>query len=219
MAQQNIDFGSFPNDPSADAIRTALQKTQENFTELYVLQNSTGVASINSTKQPGITVSGSTGNVLLSADFSKLNISTTTLQVGLSPNSLGYQTSVNNATQTLYVDLRPNTVFSNLTASNFVFASVGAGISAAGTTQGTATILTKQFNQISTVVNGANSVRLPTAVAGMSVIIANPTANTLNVFPDTNGIINNLSANASYSHTSGTNHEFIAISTTQWYVI
>ena len=27
MAQQNIDFGTFPDDPSADAIRTAFQKS------------------------------------------------------------------------------------------------------------------------------------------------------------------------------------------------
>ena len=35
MAQQNIDFGSFPDDPDADAIRTAFQKVQTNFNELY----------------------------------------------------------------------------------------------------------------------------------------------------------------------------------------
>ncbi len=35
MAQRNIDFGTFPDDPDADAIRTAFQKTQENFTELF----------------------------------------------------------------------------------------------------------------------------------------------------------------------------------------
>ena len=33
MAQQNIDFGAFPDDPSADAIRSAFQKVQENFDE------------------------------------------------------------------------------------------------------------------------------------------------------------------------------------------
>ena len=34
MAQQNIDCGTFPDDPSADAIRTAFQKVQQNFTEI-----------------------------------------------------------------------------------------------------------------------------------------------------------------------------------------
>ena len=35
MAQRNIDFGTFPDDPDADAIRTAFQKVQENFGELF----------------------------------------------------------------------------------------------------------------------------------------------------------------------------------------
>ena len=33
--QKNINFGAFPDDPSADAIRTAFDKTQQNFTEVY----------------------------------------------------------------------------------------------------------------------------------------------------------------------------------------
>ena len=32
MAQKNIDFGTFPDDPNADAIRTAFSKVQDNFT-------------------------------------------------------------------------------------------------------------------------------------------------------------------------------------------
>lgn len=119
MSQQNIDFGSFPNDPDADAIRSAFQKTQENFTELYQLQTNSGVLSINRTKQPGISVNASTGNVLLSADFYRLNINTTSLEVGLSPNSGGYATSINSAIQTLYLDLRDDTYIPNsLTIGN-----------------------------------------------------------------------------------------------------
>ena len=38
MAQQNIDFGTFPDDPDADAIRTAFQKVQNNFSELYTVK-------------------------------------------------------------------------------------------------------------------------------------------------------------------------------------
>jgi hypothetical protein len=113
MAQQNIDFGTFPDDPNADAIRAAFQKTQENFTDLYRLTTSNGVLSINRTKQPGISVNQSTGNVLVSADFSRLNVTTTSLEVGLSPNSLGYATTVNNAIQTLYLDLRDETYIAN----------------------------------------------------------------------------------------------------------
>ena len=40
MAQRNIDFGKFPNDPGADAIRTAFEKVKENFDELFAGQES-----------------------------------------------------------------------------------------------------------------------------------------------------------------------------------
>lgn len=110
MAQRNIDFGSFPDDPDADAIRSAFQKTQENFTELYQLQTNSGVVSINRVKQPGITVNNSSGNVLLSADFYRLQIESTSLQLGLTPNSGLYNATVNSAAQTLYLDLQDDTV-------------------------------------------------------------------------------------------------------------
>lgn len=119
MSQRNIDFGSFPDDPDADPIRSAFQKTQENFTELYQLTNSSGVVSINRTKQNGITVNQSSGNVLLSADFYRLQVLTQTLEVGLAPNSLGYAATVNNAVQILNLDLRPDTIIANtLTVGN-----------------------------------------------------------------------------------------------------
>ena len=123
MAQRNIDFGSFPDDPDADAIRSAFQKTQENFTELYRLQTNTGVLSINRVKQPGISVNASTGNVLLSADFYRLNVSTTSLELGLTPNSEGYNTTVNSAIQTLYLDLRDDSFIANSLTTDYLIAN------------------------------------------------------------------------------------------------
>lgn len=117
MAQKNIDFGSFPDDPDADAIRSAFQKTQENFTELYQLTNSSGVLSINKTKQPGISVNQSSGNVLLSADFYRLQIATDSLAVGLTPGSQGSDALVNSAIQTLYINLNDDTTIKNLTVT------------------------------------------------------------------------------------------------------
>jgi collagen type VII alpha len=117
MAQKNIDFGSFPDDPDADAIRSAFQKTQENFTELYQLTSSSGVLSINKTKQPGISVNQPTGNVNISADFYRLQVATSSLQVGLTPDSGGSGTVVNSAIQTLYIDLNSDTTIENLTVT------------------------------------------------------------------------------------------------------
>ena len=187
MSQRNIDFGAFPDDPDADAIRAAFQKTQDNFTELFNQVNANGVTSINRTKQAGISVNSSTGNVLLSADFSRLNITTTSLEVGLAPNSLGYSTSVNNAIQTLYVDLRNDSYISNsLTVGNVSGAPnvvlANGNVVATGTLNG-------NNLQIS---NNANIVGNLTAAN----VTANSNVNTVNVVASGTVFTNNLTVNA-----------------------
>ena len=110
MAQRNIDFGSFPDDPDADAIRSAFQKTQENFTELFNTVSNSGVSSINSSKQPGITVNRSTGNVLLSNDFYQLKVKSNSLGLGLTAGSELDAVTINSGLSNLYVDLLDNTI-------------------------------------------------------------------------------------------------------------
>lgn len=219
MAQQNIDFGSFPNDPDADAIRTAFQKTQENFTELYQTQTTSGVVSINNTAQPGITVNSTSGNVLISANFNKLQVSTTTLQVGLSSNTGGFTTVVNSAIQTLFIDLRENiSLTGNLTVGNYSVNSVSTGVVGAGNSQVTATPLTKQINVISAG-NQNSGVRLPSAVAGMSIIITNTTANNIFIYPASGASINRLTTNAAFMQDTYNTIQFIAVSNIKWYTV
>ena len=59
MAQQNINFGTFPDDPDADAIRTAFNKVQQNFTEVYNAGAGASVTSIN--RNPGACRGGKGG--------------------------------------------------------------------------------------------------------------------------------------------------------------
>ena len=61
MSQNNIDFGTFPDDPSADAIRTAFTKVQNNFNQLFSASANTEVTSVNRTAGAGITVNYPTG--------------------------------------------------------------------------------------------------------------------------------------------------------------
>lgn len=225
MAQQNIDFGSFPNDPDADAIRTAFQKTQENFTELYDTQTNAGVVSINSTAQPGITVNSTTGNVLISANFNKLQVQTATLQVGLSANTGGLTTIVNNAIQTLFIDLRDSISLTgnlsangNLTVGNFSINSVSTGIVGNGNSQVTATTLTKQINVISGG-NNDSGVKLPNAVAGLPITITNTTANNIFVYPASGASINVLATNAPFLLGIYRTVQFVAISNIKWYTV
>jgi hypothetical protein len=125
-------------------------------------------------------------------------------------------------TGTLTTAAQPNITsvgtLTNVTTSGFFFKSVQTGISAAGTAQGNATALGNSINIVSTVSVG-QGVRLPTSVIGMEVKILNTSANTLLVYPATNGIINALAANAAFSLGANSRLEFVATSTTQWYTM
>jgi len=112
-----------------------------------------------------------------------------------------------------------NVTGGNLVATSYHIRSITTGITAAGSTQGTATALTKEINVVSTVSSGANGVVLPTAVAGIVLIVNNTSANTLNVYPATGGAVNSGSTNAAYSHVSGASIQYYATSGTQWYTV
>ena len=118
MAQKNIDFGTFPDDPDADAIRTAFQKTQENFTELFSGLQEQAVLSVNRTPGLGITVSSPTGNVVVNANIACVTVTTNTLSLGLNgANGNAIQTLDNSTTQSLTVDLPAN--ITGITNANF----------------------------------------------------------------------------------------------------
>lgn len=72
MAQQFIDFGTFPNDPSADPLRAAFQKIQNNFTDLYNTQLSAGVISLD--VGPGLSQNSNVGNILITTNFPNLTV-------------------------------------------------------------------------------------------------------------------------------------------------
>lgn len=116
MAQQNIDFGSFPNDPAADPIRAAFQKAQNNFTELYQTTLSTGVIEV--VTGAGLAQNRTTGNITISANISNIRLSTG------SSNSLVFGTSTTPTAKTvttvssitpIYIDLAPTITTSNAT--------------------------------------------------------------------------------------------------------
>jgi len=108
MAQQNIDFGAFPDDPSADAIRSAFQKVQENFDEIFTGVTSASVSSVNRSAGAGITVNAPTGNVVVTANIANVTVSSPNLLFGTSLGVLASSTVYTSSTQTLYVVV-PNT--------------------------------------------------------------------------------------------------------------
>lgn len=94
--------------------------------------------------------------------------------------------------------------------------STSPTVSAAGTTQGTATALTSDYNVITTAASGTGVV-LQTAAAGKTVIVVNKGANVLLVYPATGAAIDALGANVGISVPVSGWIEFNASSTTQWY--
>ena len=107
---------------------------------------------------------------------------------------------------------------SSTTLNGLVIDSISAAVSAAGATQATATALVSNINNVTVVAAAADGVRLPTAVAGMRILVRNTDAlDTLKIYPATGGQINALGANAAYSLVAGLTIELMATTATQWY--
>jgi hypothetical protein len=104
----------------------------------------------------------------------------------------------------------------NLTLSGYLAHSNAAAVTAAGTTQGTATALAADFNNIAT--GTANQgVVLPTGVPGMRVLVWNSTGNTIKIYPAGTGTIDGGSASAAVTLTSAHRAaEFFCQSANTW---
>jgi len=71
---------------------------------------------------------------------------------------------------------------------------------------------------VTVVTAAAAGVILPTAVAGMRILVRNSdSADTLSIYPATGGTINALAANAAFTLAAGSTIELMATTTTQWY--
>ena len=107
---------------------------------------------------------------------------------------------------------------STTTLNGLVIDSISAAVSAAGTTQGAATALVSNINNVTVVTAAAAGVRLPTAVAGMRILIRNSDSlDMLSIYPATGGTINALAANAAFTIIAGATIELVATTATQWY--
>lgn len=92
---------------------------------------------------------------------------------------------------------------------------VASSVSAAGTTQGTATALTNSVNYISTV--GASSgVQIPNADIGDDIEIYNAGANALTIYPPTSGTINQVAANGGVSLGTNSMMRLRKVTATKW---
>jgi hypothetical protein len=98
--------------------------------------------------------------------------------------------------------------------------TVTRAVSAAGTTQATATALTAAINEITTVAAGAGCA-LPAATVGGHCYVRNSGASALTLYPlnASNAIINALAANAPIIVPVDTTAHLVAVAATQWFTV
>lgn len=100
-------------------------------------------------------------------------------------------------------------------AANNIVGNGAAGLTATGSTQGTALALT-DVNEFTTVAASTGG-RLPSnASLGDTIIVYNGGANALSVYPPTGESINALSANAAFSMAANKYATFTKVGATRW---
>ena len=185
--------------------------------------STTGTISIGNSLTSGTwTAGGTSGTGTITLGQSTVS-QTTNIQAGAtasgSTKTMNIGTAgVSGSTTAINIGSAVSGATSTTTLNGLVIDSISAAVSAAGTTQGTATGLVSNINNVTVVTAAAAGVRLPTAVAGMRILIRNSdSADTLNIYPATGGTINALAANAAFTLTAGSTTELMATTATQWY--
>lgn len=92
-----------------------------------------------------------------------------------------------------------------------------ATVAAAGTVQGDAAAIVEGFTLVTGSTNAG--VKLPSAVAGMQVIIKNNVGGNMKVWPNTSDAINAITADAAFTMATLTSCLFVAYDATTWYTI
>ena len=93
---------------------------------------------------------------------------------------------------------------------------VTANVSSAGTNQSDATALTETFNIITTVGGSTQGVKLPTAAAGLSIIVTNTTTTDCELYPNTSDSIEGGTANIAVTLPAKTTFTLTCKDATDW---
>lgn len=160
-----------------------------------------------------VTVTGNvnTVNVNASGDISTVNLFASNEVSAAELVSTGDISGVN-------INASGDVTAVNFSSTGYYVHSVALGITATGTSQGTAELLSSEFNVVSTVpVN--SGVKLPETTGGMRLTVVNSSANAVNVYPNTSASINSGSANAAYSLAAGSRLDYVSVSASKWYTL
>lgn len=128
------------------------------------------------------------------------------------------------ATVTLHYDKSATTwdfQANDLVTTGLIRKSVTDSITAGSTqTQAGATALTTDINRVTVVATASDGVKLPTAAAGLEILIINDdSTDALQVWPNTSDAIDGGAADAVDSNTlaAGSSRRYIAVDATDWY--
>jgi hypothetical protein len=192
-------------------------------TSNVTFSSTTGILSLGTSLTTGTWTAGATnGTGTITVGQSTVN-QTTNIQAGAtasgSTKTLNIGTAgLSGSTTAINIGSAVSGSTSTTTLNGLVIDSISAAVSAAGTTQGTATGLVSNINNVTVVTAAAAGVRLPTAVAGMRILIRNSDSlDMLSIYPATGGTINALAANAAFTIIAGATIELMATTATQWY--
>ena len=109
------------------------------------------------------------------------------------------------------------TTLSPESVSDGLLYSVNPNIAATGTTQATATLVSKDINIVtSSTTRSAEGVILPVATIGRTINIFNKSANTITVYPATGGYIDTAAINVGKNVVAGGSISVCAFNTTNW---
>lgn len=108
--------------------------------------------------------------------------------------------------------------FVDLTLTGAFIPSVDATVTAAGTTQGGATALTKTVSIVTTA-TADQGVKLPTAAAGISATIVNTTAVNIKIYPNTSDVIDGGTVNVAVNLAPYSSVQLVAQDAIDWFRI
>lgn len=109
------------------------------------------------------------------------------------------------------------TVFDKAYITGLLYQSLTTGITAFATGgQASATALTKNFNNVTVCATAGDSVKLPSAEAGLEIVVKNSGATSLDIFPATGDSIDALAVNLAVRIAPSSVARFFAISATVW---
>jgi hypothetical protein len=203
----NISVGTLSNGSSTITIPSSGGSININPAGVNVASvSSAGVAVTGTITSTGnITAGSGTGGTISGANLVSANYLQGTINTASQPNITSVGT------------LSGLTVSGNYTQSGgYYLTSNTLNVVAAGSSQGSATVLTTQLNVVSSVSSGSGVI-LPTMVNGMRITVANTSGNALIVYPDSGSSINALSSNVGYTVSAGTVIDFIALGSAIWY--